>query len=159
MNGDVRVRLPAAPEYSTMARTPATHIARLLGFATGEVSDLSLVMEATMVLLLDPERSGDSITLSYRGKAGIMTIQARINPEPNFPIRPGRIDWFEATVGLRVDSWKLDPDRHRLWLQKTTGCIPQPTSTVATAKTTTSTPAPAKTTTSTAGGTEPARTS
>ncbi len=129
VNGDVRVRLPAAPEYGPMARTTAVHIARLLGFTADEVSDLRLTMEASVVLLLDPGRHDGSMTFNYRGKAGIITIEAAIDRKPISPTPHDRIDRFESTAGSRVDSWKLDPDQHRLWLQKTGGNVPQPAST------------------------------
>lgn len=118
MNGDVRVKLPAAPEYGRMARTAAIQIARRLGFTTGDISDLRLTMDAAVALLIDPDQSDGSIVFDYRGKAGIVIIEAHIEREASTPIPHERIDRFEATAGSLVDSWKLDPDENYLWLQK-----------------------------------------
>ncbi len=119
MNGDVRVEVPAARKYSGMASAAAVNIATHLGFPAGDTSDLRLAIEQAVVLLLDPDQSRGMMTFSYQGKAGILSVEAQVGREGNNPIPPSRIDQFEKEAGPLVDSWKVDPDKNHLWLQKT----------------------------------------
>ena len=118
MNGDVRVRLPAAPEYSRMADIAVVHAATHLGFSSGDIDQLSQAIKEAVLLLLDPEHPGGSLALDLQSKAGIVTVEAQIEQRDSKPIPHDRIDRFESTAGSLVDSWKLDPDEHRIWLQK-----------------------------------------
>ena len=119
MNGDVRIKLPAAREFGRMAEIAAEHAAVHQGFPPNDVADLSQAIKEAMLLLLDPALPGGSMAFDYLSKAGIVTIEARIEQQGGRPIPHNRIDRFEAAAGPLVDSWKLDPDEHRLWLQKT----------------------------------------
>ena len=141
VSGDVRIKVPAAPKYGRMADIAAIHTATYQGFPPDEVADLSqAVKEAVLllnpeypnvaaeadrdhehgeaVLLLDPEYPNGSMKFDFQGKAGIVTVEAQVEQCGSKPIPHHRIDRFEATAGPLVDSWKLDPDKHRLWLQK-----------------------------------------
>lgn len=118
MNGDVRVRLPAAPEYSRMADIAVVHAATHLGFSPGDIAHLSRAIQEAVLLLLEPEQPGGSLAFDLQSKAGIVTVEAHIEQRNCRPIPHDRIDRFESTAGSLVDSWKLDPDEHRIWLQK-----------------------------------------
>ncbi|WP_419849005.1 hypothetical protein [Candidatus Poriferisocius sp.] len=118
MNGDVRVKLPAAQGYARMAEIAAEHAATHQGFPPDEVADLSQAIKEAVLLLLDPELPDGSMAFDYQSKAGIVTVEAQIEQRGRKPIPHDRIDRFESTAGSLVDSWKLDPDEHRLWLQK-----------------------------------------
>ena len=118
MSGDVRVKVPAAPKYGRMAEIAAVHAASHQGFPPHDVDDLSRAIKEAVLLLLDPERPTGSMEFDFQSKAGIVTVEALIEQRESTPIPHDRIDRFESTAGSLVDSWKLDPDEHRLWLQK-----------------------------------------
>lgn len=118
MNGDVRVRLPAAPEYSRMADIAVVHAATHLGFPPADIARLSRAINEAVLLLLDPEEPGGSLAFDLQSKAGIVTVEAQMEQQDSKPIPLDRIDRFESAAGSLVDSWKLDPDEHRIWLQK-----------------------------------------
>ena len=101
-----------------MAEIAAVHAATHQGFPSEEVAELSQAIKEAMSLLLDPEMPDVSISFDYQSKAGIITIEAQLDDRGCKPIPHSRIDRFETTAGPLVDSWKLDPDEHRLWLQK-----------------------------------------
>ena len=118
MNGDVRVKVPAAQKYARMAEIAAVHAATYQGFSPGDIADLSLAIKESVLLLLDPAQPDGSIAFDYQSKAGIVTVEAQLEQRGAKPISHHQIDRFESTAGSLVDSWKLDPDEHRLWLQK-----------------------------------------
>ena len=118
MGGDVRVKVPALERYGRMVEIAAVHAATHQGFPSEEVAELSQAIKEAVLLLLDPERPDGSISFDYQSKAGIVTIEAQLDSRGCKPIPHSRIDRFESTAGQLVDSWKLDPDEHRLWLQK-----------------------------------------
>lgn len=118
MNGDVRIRLPAALEFGRMAEIAAEHAAIHQGFLPEHVADLNRAIRETVLLLLDPELPEGSMAFDYQSKAGIVAVEAQVNQQGSRPISPERTDRFESAAGPLVDSWKLDPDGHRLWLQK-----------------------------------------
>ena len=101
-----------------MARTAADHIAAYQGFPARDAADLRLAIEEAVALLVDSGAPGGWMAFSLQGKAGIVAIEAQIEQPADTPIPHERIDRFEAAAGSLVDSWKLDPDEHRLWLQK-----------------------------------------
>ena len=118
VSGDVRVRVPALKRYGRMAEIAAVHAATHQGFPSEEVAELSQAIREAVLLLLDPELPDGSISFDYQSKAGIVTVEAQLDDRGCKPIPHSRIDRFESTAGPLVDSWKLDPDEHRLWLQK-----------------------------------------
>ena len=101
-----------------MARTAADHIATYQGFPARDAADLRLAVEEAVALLLDSDAPGGWMVFDLQGKAGIVAVEAQIEQPTDTPIPHERIDRFEAAAGSLVDSWKLDPDEHRLWLQK-----------------------------------------
>lgn len=114
----MRVKVPALKRYGRMAEIAAVHAAAHQGFPSEEVAELSQAIKEAVLLLLDPGRPDGSISFDYQSKAGIVTIEAQLDGRGCDPIPHSRIDRFESTAGPLVDSWKLDPDEHRLWLQK-----------------------------------------
>ncbi len=101
-----------------MAEIAAVHAADHQGFSSYDIANLSRVIKEAVVLLLDPERSDGTMAFDFQSKAGIVTVEAQLDQRGDKPIPHDRIDRFESSAGSLVDSWKLDPDEHRLWLQK-----------------------------------------
>ncbi|MDE0579257.1 MAG: hypothetical protein OXI29_05200 [bacterium] len=101
-----------------MAEIAAIHAADHQGFSSDDIANLSRVIKEAVVLLLDPEQSAGTMAFDFQSKAGIVTVEAQLDQRGDTPIPHDRIDRFESSAGSLVDSWKLDPDEHRLWLQK-----------------------------------------
>ncbi|MCQ3810075.1 MAG: hypothetical protein KTV68_05910 [Acidimicrobiia bacterium] len=118
MSGDVRVKVPAAPKYGRMAEIAAVHAATHQGFSSNEIGSLGQAIKEAVLLLLDPGQPNGSMEFDFQSKAGIVTVEAHVEQGESKPIPHNKIDRFESTAGSLVDSWKLDPDERRLWLQK-----------------------------------------
>lgn len=116
--GDVRITVPAMAAYRRMAEIAAAHAADHQGFAPTDTADLRSAVKQAVMLLLDSELPGGTMEFDFLSKAGIVTIEARLDAGGAKAIPYARIDRFEAAAGPLVDSWKLDPEEHRLWLQK-----------------------------------------
>ncbi|WP_419923909.1 hypothetical protein [Candidatus Poriferisocius sp.] len=101
-----------------MADIAVIHAATHQGFPPHDIAKISLAIKEAVLLLLDPDHPGGSLALGLQSKAGIVTVEAQAEPRGEKPIPYHRIDRFESTAGSLVDSWKLDPDEHRVWLQK-----------------------------------------
>ena len=107
-----------------MAEIAAQHAATYQGFPPDDVANLSQAIKEAVLLLLDPALPDGSMAFDYQSKAGIVTVEAQVEQQGSKPIPHNRIDQFESTAGSLVDSWKLDPDEHRLWLQKSAKSTP-----------------------------------
>ncbi|MCY3911604.1 MAG: hypothetical protein OXF99_08810 [bacterium] len=101
-----------------MAEIAAVHAANHQGFSPDDIANLSQVIKDAVMLLLDPEQPEGTMAFDFQSKAGIVTVEAQLDQRGEAPIPHDRIDRFESSAGSLVDSWKLDPDEHRLWLQK-----------------------------------------
>lgn len=101
-----------------MAEIAAEHAATHQGFPSADVDNLSRAIKEAVLLLLDPGLPHGSMAFDYQSKAGIVAVEAQVDQQGSKPIPHERIDRFESTASSLVDSWKLDPDEHRLWLQK-----------------------------------------
>ena len=101
-----------------MAEMAAEHAATHQGFPTDDIASLKRAIKEAVLLLVDPELPEGSMAFDYQSKAGIVAVEAQVEQQGSKPISHDRIDRFESAAGSLVDSWKLDPDDHRLWLQK-----------------------------------------
>jgi serine/threonine-protein kinase RsbW len=93
--GDVRLVVPAAPEYLRLVRLTAAGLASRLGFTFDEVEDLRIAVDELCFHLLgevengdDPERGGRTMDLTYSAAADSITITGRtgasgVGPEPS----------------------------------------------------------------------------
>jgi anti-sigma regulatory factor (Ser/Thr protein kinase) len=64
MNGDeVRLSLPARPEFVSVARLTLSALAGRLGFGVDGAEDIKLAVAEAMTLLLRPKAGGDSVSL------------------------------------------------------------------------------------------------
>lgn len=101
-----------------MAEIAAVHAANHQGFSPDDTASFSQVIKEAVMLLLNPDRPDGTMAFEFESKAGIVTVEAQLDQRGEKPIPPNRIDRFESSAGSLVDSWKLDPDEHRVWLQK-----------------------------------------
>jgi serine/threonine-protein kinase RsbW len=62
---EIRLAVPAMPEYVRLARLTATGLASRLGFSYDEVEDLRIAVDELCYLLVGPEGRPGSISLTY----------------------------------------------------------------------------------------------
>ncbi|HEY2429323.1 MAG TPA: ATP-binding protein [Acidimicrobiales bacterium] len=62
---EVRLAVPALPEYVRLARLTAAGLASRLGFSYDEVEDLRIAVDELCYLLVGPEGREGTVTLTY----------------------------------------------------------------------------------------------
>lgn len=82
--GEVRLVVPAEPEYLRLVRLTAAGLASRMGFTFDEVEDLRIAVDEVCFLLLD----GDVIDLRYSAGPDSISIEGSTSgdgdlPEPN----------------------------------------------------------------------------
>lgn len=103
--GEVRLTVPAAPEFLRLVRLTAAGLASRMGFTFDEVEDLRIAVDELCFLLLgdgDPERTVD---LHYSAGPDSITIEGHTElsgppPEPS--------ELSEQILGALVDEHEVD---------------------------------------------------
>ncbi len=119
VNDQIRLTIPAEPEYGRLARITVSGLARRLGFSQRSINDLRLAVDETIILLLRPEGRPGTITLRFDvGNAGL-DIEATSTAGPNLAwVDQGALRRFEAIVDGTVDSYAVDEQAHHVHLLK-----------------------------------------
>jgi len=83
-NEEVRLRLPALPEYVRLARLTAAGLASRLGFSFDDVEDLRMAVDELCYLLVGPDgRSGDiDLTFALVGSDLVITGAGTVGDGP-----------------------------------------------------------------------------
>lgn len=123
--GDVRLVVPAAPEYLRLVRLTAAGLASRLGFTFDEVEDLRIAVDELCFHLLgeadEPDPSGDPRTMDLVYSAGgdFITITGRTSrtgdvPEPSElseQILDALVDEHEVSGSNGTVSFRLKKER------------------------------------------------
>lgn len=111
MTGDeIRLTLPAEPEYGRLARIAAAGLALRLGFDYPEIEDLRIAMDETLILLLRPEGSPGRVALTFRCSDEVLEIEARSTAGGDQHwLDQGARRRFEQLVGGLVEEAVVDP--------------------------------------------------
>jgi len=119
VHDQIRLVIPAEPDYGRLARITVSELARRLGFTYRAVQDLRLAVDETIILLMRPEGSSGSITLVFRVDHTGLDIEATTTAALDQPwIDQGALGRFEAIVGATVDSYAVDEQGHHVHLLK-----------------------------------------
>ena len=107
---DIRLTLPALPEYGRLARQCAAGLGlrRRLGFRS--IGDLQLAVDETIIALLDDTRSGGRLRLVFHVTEDEVGLDAAVH-EPDGEPRPltdAARERFENLVGDLVDEYDVD---------------------------------------------------
>ena len=107
---EVRLSLPAVPEYARIVRLTAAGLASRLGFSYDEVEDLRIAVgEACSHLLGKNGHQGGSLAITYRLEADSITIEAVGDyPDGGDAAVPAL---SEQILDAVVDSHELAPRR------------------------------------------------
>jgi hypothetical protein len=115
----IRLALPAEPEYGRLARITASNLALRSGFSFTEIDDLRLALDETVILLLRPEGTAGEITLTFVVRPGRLVIDAVTTAGSDQPwVDQGALGRFEAIVGDTVDVYEVDESGHHVHLVK-----------------------------------------
>jgi serine/threonine-protein kinase RsbW len=115
----IRLALPAEPEYGRLARITASSLALRMGFTFPEIEDLRLAVDETIILLLRPEGRSGEIAITFTVEPGRLTIDALSSAGANQPwLDQGALGRFEAIVGDTVDRFDVDEHGHHVHLVK-----------------------------------------
>jgi hypothetical protein len=115
----IRLALPAEPEYGRLARITGSNLALRYGFSFAEIDDLRLALDETIILLLRPEGTAGEITLTLTVEPGRLEIDAITTAGSDQPwVDQGALGRFEAIVGDTVDGYEVDESGHHVHLLK-----------------------------------------
>ena len=119
---EIRLVLPAEAEYGRIARITASSLALRLGFSFVDIEDLRIALDELVILLLRPEGSAGSISITFTVAADRLTIDATTTAGLDQPwVDEAALTRFEELVGELVDDHHIDDDGRRVHLEK---CFP-----------------------------------
>ena len=108
----IRLVLPAEPDYGRIARIAASSLALRLGLSFAEIEDLRIAVDETIILLLRPAGTGD-ITIEFTIEPHALIIDASTSPEHHttdapLPLDEGARHRFDEIVADTVDVHEVD---------------------------------------------------
>lgn len=107
---EIRLAMPAQPEYGRLARVTVAGLALRLGFSHTEVEDLRLAVDEGLILLLDGSGHDGEIEAVYRLLDDAIEVELTADLGRRVP-RPSEaaIDRFQTMVADLVDVAVADP--------------------------------------------------
>jgi hypothetical protein len=118
----VRLVLPAEPEYGRLARIATAGLAVRVGYSFAAIEDLRLAVDEAIILLLRPEGDAGKITLLFTVERDRLIIDASTTAgRTQHWIDRGALAHFEAIVSDVVDRVEVDPEGHGVRLEKKLG--------------------------------------
>lgn len=115
----IRLVIPAEPEYGRIARITASSLALRLGFGFGEIEDLRLAVDETIILLLRPEGGAGTIALTFTVVPDGLVVDAETTAGDGQTWHDDAAEHrFAALVGDTVDEHAVDEDGRRVHLVK-----------------------------------------
>ena len=115
----IRLALPAEPEYGRLARITSSALAVRLGFSAAEIEDLRLAVDETVIFLLRPEGSAGEIVFTFTIEHGDLLIDAVSTAGHDQAwVDQGALGRFEAIVGDTIDAYEVDESGHHVHLVK-----------------------------------------
>ena len=116
---EIKLVLPAEPEYGRLARITTSSLAIRLRFPYPAVEDLRLAVDETIILLLRPEGEPGEITITFTVEEGTLSIDALTTAGSHQHwVDQGALSRFEAIVADTVDSFAVDESGHQVHLVK-----------------------------------------
>lgn len=116
---EVRLVIPAAADYSRVARVAISGLGARLGLRFAEIEDLRIAVDETLILLLRPEGAAGNVVFTFHIAADRLTIDATTSAgSGQHWLDSGARSRFEQLVGPVVDEHELDEDGTRVHLVK-----------------------------------------
>jgi hypothetical protein len=115
----IRLVLPAEPEYGRIARVAASSLALRLGLSFSEIEDLRLAVDETIILLLRPEGSSGDICIEFTIENDALVIDASTTAGAGQAwIDAGARRRFDEIVAETVDVHDVDEQAAHIHLVK-----------------------------------------
>lgn len=112
---EIRLALPAAPEYARIARLTVAGLASRLGFSYDEVEDLRIAVGEACSVLIDDPPSG-RLSVVYRLEDDALEVEATADGGADG--RPQAAELTEQILGAVVDGHGIDVSARTVWLRK-----------------------------------------
>ena len=114
----IRLEVPAQPEYGRLARVTVAGLAIRLGFTYRDVEDLRLALDEALIALLDGARTGD-VEVVYGLGDDELTVEVVGNfHDGALPVSERAAERFERMVADLVDDAALEAGDFRITLRK-----------------------------------------
>ena len=115
----IRLVLPAEPDYGRLARIAASSLALRLGLTFADIEDLRIAVDETVILLLRPEGSRGDITLEFTIEPNALVIDASTTAgDDQHWLDAGARRRFDEIVQDTVDVHEVDEELHHVHLVK-----------------------------------------
>ncbi len=115
----IRLVLPAEPDYGRIARVAASSLALRLGLSFTEIEDLRIAVDETIILLLRPEGSGGDISIEFTIEPHALVIDATTTAgEGQTWLNAGARQRFDEIVAETVDVHEVDEQSAHVHLVK-----------------------------------------
>jgi hypothetical protein len=116
---EIRLVLPADPEYGRVARVAVAGIGHRIGLTWRAQQDLQIAVDETLILLLHPEGAGGEVSFLFTVDADRLSIDAvsTAGAGQHWVDEAAR-SRFEEIVGLTVDLLEVDGEARRVHLEK-----------------------------------------
>jgi hypothetical protein len=113
---EIILRVPARPPYGRIVRVGAAALAFRQGMTFGEIDDVRLAIDESMILLLDGATGDGVIDCVFRMTAGRFELEAMNTGEHS--IDPTALSRFVEHAAELVDDYDVDPRRGWLRIRK-----------------------------------------
>ncbi len=115
----IRLVLPAEPDYGRIARVAASSLALRLGLTFTEIEDLRIAVDETIILLLRPEGSSGDITIEFTIEPHALVIDASTTAgDGQTWLNSGARQRFDEIVAETVDVHDVDEQAAHVHLVK-----------------------------------------
>jgi anti-sigma regulatory factor (Ser/Thr protein kinase) len=113
---EIRLTVPARPEFARVARVASGGLAARLGFGYEEIEEIRLALGEAWAVLLGSDPADGSVELRFRvlPKALSVELTASVTGQPAPPTVPPATEPVEV---LRCVTDELDVDLDRRWLR------------------------------------------
>lgn len=106
---EVRLVVPATPEFLRLARVTATGLASRLGFTYDDVEDLRLAIDELCYALIGSKGKEGTVTLRYAMPGDALEIEGvgSFGAGPNGDAAPVLSDLSKQILGALVDEYEV----------------------------------------------------
>jgi hypothetical protein len=116
---EVRLVLPADPDYGRVARVAVAGLAHRMGMSWRAQQDLQIAVDETLILLLHPEGAAGEVSFLFTVTPERLAVDAvsTAGAGQHWANEAAR-SRFEEIVGPTVDVHEVDRDANRVHLEK-----------------------------------------
>lgn len=119
MNGDeIRLSLPAVPDFARLARLTIAGLANRVGFSYDEVEDLRIAVGEACSMLIGQDGREGSLDLVYGLHSDALTVEAQGRFADGNVVDPDTALLSEQILRAVVDEFAFEPEQMRVRFRK-----------------------------------------